>query len=56
MEDIRRKRPGLLTKGLGVLLLHDNARPQCCHNRESLELLELEKILPHPPYSPDLAA
>jgi hypothetical protein len=26
-EAIRRKRPGLLTKGLGVLLLHDNARP-----------------------------
>jgi hypothetical protein len=33
-EAIRRKRPGLLTKGLGVLL-HDNARPQCCRNRES---------------------
>jgi hypothetical protein len=26
-EAIRRKRPGLLTEGLGVLLLHDNARP-----------------------------
>jgi hypothetical protein len=24
---IRRKRPGFLTNGLGVLLLHDNARP-----------------------------
>jgi hypothetical protein len=26
-EAILRKRPGLLTKGLGVLLLHDNVRP-----------------------------
>jgi hypothetical protein len=40
-EAVRRKRPGLLTKGLGVLLFHDNARPQCCRNRESLELLGL---------------
>jgi hypothetical protein len=26
-EAIWRKRPGLLTKGLGVLILHDSARP-----------------------------
>jgi hypothetical protein len=36
-EAIRRKGPGLLTKELGVLLLHDNARP----HSESLELLGL---------------
>jgi hypothetical protein len=26
-EAIRRRRPGLLTKELGLLLLHDNAQP-----------------------------
>jgi hypothetical protein len=31
-EAIRRKRPGLLTKGLGVIL-HDNARQACLLNK-----------------------
>jgi transposase len=48
-EAIRCKRPGLLTKGLVLLLLHNNARP---HSAESLWGSE---ILPHPPYSSDLA-
>lgn len=50
---IKNRRPGMLTKG--VRLLHDNARPHVARNTKSL----LEKfgwdILPHPPYSPDLA-
>jgi hypothetical protein len=43
------------TKGLGVLLLHNNARP---HNpAATVNLLNSWgwEILPHPPYSPDLA-
>jgi transposase len=56
MEDIRRKRPGLLTKGLGVLLLHDNARPHSAAATVNLLNSWSWKILPHPPYSPDLAA
>jgi transposase len=54
-EAIRRKRPGLLTKGLGVLLLHDNAK---CHSAAAtVNLLNFWgwEILPHPPYSADLA-
>jgi hypothetical protein len=47
-EAIRHKRPQLLTKGLGVLLLHDNA---------TVNLLNSWgwEILSHPPYSSDLA-
>jgi hypothetical protein len=55
MEAIRRKRPGLLTKGLGVLLLHHNARS---HNTAAtVNLLNSWgcEILPHPIYSLDLA-
>ena len=50
---IRRKRQGLLTKG--VVLLHDNARPHTAQ----LTVRRLAEygweVLPHPAYSPDLA-
>jgi len=50
---IRRKRPGLLTKG--VLLLHDNARPHSA-NQTTATLRSFKwEVLQHPPYSPDLA-
>jgi len=49
---IRRKRPGLLTKG--VLLLHDNARPHSVNQtKATLRSLKWE-VLQHPPYSPDV--
>lgn len=52
-EAIRKKRPGLQTEG--VLLLHDNARPHTAQS--TVDLLHSWKweVLPHPPYSPDLA-
>jgi [histone H3]-lysine36 N-dimethyltransferase SETMAR len=50
---IKNKRPGLLTRG--VLLLHDNARPHTARlTLEAINNLGFE-LLPHPPYSPDLA-
>ena len=52
-DAIRRKRPGLLTRG--VLLLHDNARPHTARlTQEKIRQFGWE-ILQHPPYSPDLA-
>jgi histone-lysine N-methyltransferase SETMAR len=54
-EVIRRKRPGLLTKGLGVLLLHDNSRPHSAAATVNLWNSWGWEILPHPPYSPDFA-
>jgi histone-lysine N-methyltransferase SETMAR len=53
-EAIWRKRPGLLTKGLGVLL-HDNARPHSAAATMNLLNSWGWEILPHPPYSPDCA-
>jgi transposase len=52
---VRRRRPGLLTKGLGVLLLHDGAGPHSAATTVNLLNYWGWKILPHPPYSPDLA-
>jgi len=50
---IRRKRPGLLTKGM--LLLHDNARPHSA-NQTTATLRSFKwEVLQHPPCSPDLA-
>jgi len=50
---IRRKRPNLLRKG--VMLQHDNAAPQKA--RQTVEKVAVMgcQLLPHPPYSPDLA-
>jgi histone-lysine N-methyltransferase SETMAR len=44
-----------LTKGLGVLLLHDNARPHSVAATVNLLNSWGWEILPHPPYIPDLA-
>jgi hypothetical protein len=55
-EAIRRKRPGLLTKGLGVFLLHDNARPHSAAATVNLLNSWDWEILPHSPRSPDLTA
>jgi histone-lysine N-methyltransferase SETMAR len=54
-EAIWCKRPGLLTKGLGVLLLHDNAQPLSASATMNLLNSWGWEILPHPPYSPHLA-
>ena len=52
-QEIRKKRPGLLRQG--VLLLHDNARPHTAFTtQEKIQKMNWE-VLPHPPYSPDLA-
>ncbi len=52
-EEIKLKRRGKLTRG--VLLQHDNARPHTAHKTLlAIEQLGFE-LLPHPPYSPDLA-
>lgn len=50
---LKDRRPGKLSKG--IQLLHDNARPHTA--TPTLALLEKFKwkIVPHPPYSPDLA-
>jgi len=50
---LRKKRPGLITKG--VLFLQDNARALTVH-RITCTLQQLGwEVLPHPAYSPDLA-
>jgi len=50
---VRRKRPGLLNKG--VILQHDNALPYRAHQTvEKIEEMGWE-LFQHPPYSPDLA-
>ena len=51
-EAIQRKRPN---RRYGVLLQHDNARSHTA-NMTKAPIQELEwEVLPHPPYSPDLA-
>jgi transposase len=44
-----------MTKGHGVLLLHNNAQPHSAAATVNLMNYWNWKILPHPPYSPDLA-
>lgn len=52
-QDIRRKRPGLLTQG--VILQHGNARPHIAQlTQETIRTLNWD-TLPHPAFSPDLA-
>jgi histone-lysine N-methyltransferase SETMAR len=48
---IRRKRPHLQN----VILHHDNARPHTAHATTALIAAKGWTVLPHPPYSPDLA-
>jgi histone-lysine N-methyltransferase SETMAR len=48
------KRPGLVNRK-GVILQHDNARPHAAKlTQEKIRQLNWE-VLPHPPYSPDIA-
>jgi transposase len=49
------KRPGLLIKGLGVLLLYDNAQPHSAAATVNVLNSWGWEILTHPLYSPDLA-
>ncbi|XP_037564471.1 histone-lysine N-methyltransferase SETMAR-like [Dermacentor silvarum] len=52
-RSIKNKRPGLLTEG--VVLLHDNVRPQVSRVTHA-ELAKFKwKQLEHPPYSPDMS-
>jgi histone-lysine N-methyltransferase SETMAR len=48
-------RPGLFTKGLGVLLLRDSARPHSAAATVNIMNSWGWEILPHPLYSPGLA-
>jgi transposase len=51
-EAIQQKRPG---RRQGVILQHDNARTHTANMTETA-IQEIDwEILPHPPYSPDLA-
>lgn len=53
-EALAQKQPALVNRK-GVCLLHDNARPHVAKiSREKIIQLGWE-VLPHPPYSPDLA-
>lgn len=53
-EALLQKRPALVNRK-GVILLHDNARPHVAKlTREKIQELGWE-VLPHPPYSPDIA-
>ncbi len=54
-QAIKDKRPQFHQRHNKVILQHDNARPHTCRVvKEYLEKLNWE-VLPHPPYSPDLA-
>ena len=53
-KKIKEKRPELSTRK-GVIFHQDNARPHTCLITRK-KLLELDwEVMPHPPYSPDLA-
>lgn len=53
VDEIKRKRPYVKRKK--ILFLQDNASPHTCHvSTEKFEQLGFE-LIPHPPYSPDLA-
>jgi transposase len=52
---IQNKMHGMLTYDVGVVLLHDNARPHtAARTRALLEHFNWE-LFDHPPYSPDFA-
>jgi histone-lysine N-methyltransferase SETMAR len=50
---IQNRRRGMLSKG--VTLLHDNARPHASRQTQHLLKQFGWTVMPHPPYSPDLA-
>lgn len=51
-----RKRLQRIRRDKDVILHHDNARPHTSEKtKTALQLLKFHHILPHPPYSPDLA-
>ena len=53
---LREKRPQYEQRHEQVILLHDNARPHVAKPVKTyLETLKWE-VLPHPPYSPDIAS
>lgn len=54
-RSIKNKRPEWATRHGKVVLLHDNARPHVAKPvKDTLEVLGWD-VLPHPPYSPDVA-
>lgn len=54
-QALRDKRPQYAERHEKVILLHDNARPHIAKTvKQKLEQLKWD-VLPHPPYSPDLA-
>ena len=50
---IKRKRPGLITRG--VIFQQDNARPHTAQSTMAVISQLGWEVIPHPPYSPDLA-
>ena len=54
-RSIKNKRPEWATRHGKVIFLHDNARPHIAKPvKDTLEVLGWD-VLPHPPYSPDVA-
>jgi transposase len=51
-EEIQQKPPG---RGHGMILQHENARPHTANMTKAAIQEHDWEILPHPPYSPDLA-